>query len=120
MSCTMTQLNTRIPVDLKEQGDRALERAGYTPSQAVRALWEFAVRHAHEPGAVHAMLEEEKTDGTNDDAQGRLQSFEEGLNIVENAYEKLGIESSEDYDFQHLDYKELRNLYYEERLEQGE
>ena len=34
----MTQLNTRIEKELKHAGDAALKEAGYTPSQAIRAL----------------------------------------------------------------------------------
>ena len=44
MGASMVQINTRVPAELKEQGDLALARAGYTPAQAVRALWEFTNR----------------------------------------------------------------------------
>lgn len=33
------QLNVRLPRELKERGDRSLERLGLTPTQAVRQLW---------------------------------------------------------------------------------
>ena len=33
------QLNVRLPRELKERGDRGLERLGLTPTQAVRQLW---------------------------------------------------------------------------------
>ncbi len=39
MTTDMVQMNTRISRSLKERGDAALERAGYSPSQAVRKLW---------------------------------------------------------------------------------
>ncbi|SCH80791.1 addiction module antitoxin%2C RelB/DinJ family [uncultured Collinsella sp.] len=35
-----TQMNIRMDAALKESGNAALARLGYTPSQAVRALWE--------------------------------------------------------------------------------
>ena len=38
----MTQMNVRIDAETKKQGDRALARIGLSPSEAVRALWEFA------------------------------------------------------------------------------
>lgn len=121
MSPATVQLNTRISADLKEQGDQALARAGYTPSQAVRALWEFATRHAHEPSAVHAILEDEDTaKDAADEAQARLGAFEEGLHIVDDAYKTLGISPHDAREFEHLDYKVLRDMYYEECLEQGE
>ncbi len=120
MGSTMVQLNTRIPVDLKEQGDRALERAGYTSSQAVRALWEFAARHAHEPGAVHTLLEEDEAGKETKSTQSRLSAYEKGTHIIERAYEALGLNPHETYGFRHASYKELRDQYYDERLEQGE
>lgn len=36
------QFNTRIERSLKLAGDDVLKRAGYSPSQAVRALWRKA------------------------------------------------------------------------------
>lgn len=118
MGYAMVQLNTRIPADLKEQGDRALERAGYTPSQAVRALWEFAVRHTHEPDAVHTMLEEETANASDETTENRLAAFDAGLRIVEHTYEELGLNLRKSHEFQHLCYKDLRDSYYENRLEQ--
>ena len=38
------QFNTRIERSLKLAGDDVLKRAGYSPSQAVRALWRKADR----------------------------------------------------------------------------
>ena len=58
MGASRVQINTRVPAELKEQGDLALARAGYTPAQAVRALWEYAVVHIHEPQAIRNMLQE--------------------------------------------------------------
>ena len=49
MSTEMAQMNTRISRSLKERGDAALEKAGMTPSQAVRKLWDFAARNSHNP-----------------------------------------------------------------------
>ena len=37
----MTQLNIRIPVDLKADGDAVLTRFGKTPSDIIRALWTY-------------------------------------------------------------------------------
>lgn len=121
MSSTMVQMNTRIPADLKEKGDRALERAGYMPSQAVRALWEFAAQHAYEPSAVRGALGERKAKAKPDEATlKRINAFEEGRRIMENAYRQAGLNPETARDYPQLSYKELRDLYYEERLEQGE
>ena len=62
-----TQMNIRIGKTLKERGDRVLSRAGYTPSQAVRALYEFAIKHEAEPETIAAML----ADGQDDNSDRR-------------------------------------------------
>lgn len=51
------QLNTRIDGTLKEAGDKVFALLGYTPSQAIRALWEYAVAHRDRPEEVRAVLE---------------------------------------------------------------
>ena len=44
MTTDMVQMNTRISRSLKERGDAALQRAGYSPSQAVRKLMFVSTR----------------------------------------------------------------------------
>ncbi len=53
---TSVQLNTRIDSSLKEAGDKVFALLGYTPSQAIRALWEYAVAHRNDPDEVRAVL----------------------------------------------------------------
>ena len=121
MSSAMVQMNTRIPADLKEQGDRALERAGYTPSQAVRALWELAAQHMYEPSAVRRALGEHKPKAKPDEAtQKRINAFEEGRRIMEDAYRQMGLDPKKEYKCLQSSYKKLRDLCYEERLAKGE
>lgn len=121
MGSAMVQMNTRIPADLKEQGDRALEIAGYTPSQAVRALWELAAQNTYEPSVVRQALGEQEAEAKPDEAtQKRINAFEEGRRIMKDAYRKMGLDPDKTYEHSHLNYKELRDLYYEERLAQEE
>ncbi|MEG0476166.1 MAG: translation repressor RelB [Raoultibacter sp.] len=53
-----TQMNVRIDSRIKERGDAALTEAGYSPSQAVRIIWEFAACHAHDSAAVKELLQQ--------------------------------------------------------------
>ena len=53
------QMNVRIDRELKREGDAALATVGYTPSQAVRALWENAVRLRRNPDALRNYLAEQ-------------------------------------------------------------
>lgn len=56
MTTTAAQINVRLDPDLKRSGDAALSRAGMTPSQAVRALWQLAASLADRPGALQDIL----------------------------------------------------------------
>lgn len=85
-----TQMNTRIGVRLKERGDKALARAGYTPSRAVRALYEFAVRHEHDPETIAALLsdEHEETEEQIKRREARLAAVQ-GIDAIVELQQKL-------------------------------
>ena len=97
MALAMAQMNTRIDADLKQRGDAALKRAGYTPSQAVRALWEFAAAHVHEPEVVAQVLSLNRN-APDADADKGSHDFEEGLQLVKTASAKLGIRLAFDFE----------------------
>ena len=48
----MTQLNTRIPLDLKRGGDEVLARFGRNASDVMRAVWRYMVQHQDLPECV--------------------------------------------------------------------
>lgn len=50
------QVNARMDSELKRAGDAALAKAGWTPTQAVRALWSFAAGHADDPDKVSSVF----------------------------------------------------------------
>ena len=54
----VTQMNLRIDAQVKERGDTGLAQAGYSPSRAVRTLWEFAAAHVHDPRTVQDLLQQ--------------------------------------------------------------
>ncbi len=51
-----TQMNIRLDAALKENGDMVFSQAGYTPTQAVRLLWEFAQRNVGKPEQMRELL----------------------------------------------------------------
>lgn len=117
MTTDMVQMNTRISRSLKERGDAALERAGYTPSQAIRKLWDYAANNAHNPRAIQNLFdaedEAEKREAEEERARRRAVSLK-GASIVAEAYERYGIEAS---DFtKNASYAELRDEALLERL----
>lgn len=54
------QMNTRIDEQLKRRGDAVFARAGYTPSQVTRAIWEYAALHQDVPPFMKEQEEHEK------------------------------------------------------------
>lgn len=89
------QINARIDPDLKERGDRGLDRAGISPTQAVRALWELAARHSDDPEALLDALHPDRADQAARNArreqEKRAQAIEEGPGIVREAYRASGL-----------------------------
>lgn len=115
----MTQMNVRIDAELKKQGDRALERIGLSPSEAARALWEFAARHVNEPGKLQHIIEE--LEGGNEELNPpeNQNNAQDGWKIMDEAYRALGITPKllpEDVDERLAYYDELKEEAYWERL----
>lgn len=76
------QLNTRIDGALKEAGDKVFALLGYTPSQAIRALWEYAVAHRDKPDEVRAILEDASSTAAPDEAtSAKLATLAAGRSI---------------------------------------
>ena len=91
------QMNVRIDRQLKEAGDTVLAHIGMTPSQAVRALWEYLVINERMPsrGGSAEIL--------SDEANQRFVESRaaQGSHIIRDSCLKYGIpipEFSGDYD----------------------
>lgn len=89
------QMNLRIDPTLKREGDEALAQAGYTPTQAVRALWDFAARHRNRPSEIREALSfgeanpsEEELD---EEVKRKLEIVEYGANIGRNFLKSMGL-----------------------------
>ena len=117
MTTTMVQMNTRIDADLKQRGDEALKRAGFTPSQAIRALWEYAADHALEPKAIRSALEgdEDVLARKKQEAEGH-KAYEEGLALAKRFAEKTGVPLNFDYE---MDEQEMLEQALYERFIEG-
>lgn len=106
---TSIQFNTRIDGALKEAGDKVFALLGYTPSQAVRALWEYAVTHRDQPDKVGAILTDSSDDIPAAEAiQAKLAALSAGRNICM----RLKPLSAE---IANLSYEDLRATAYDER-----
>ena len=56
MDSAVVQMNVRIDSQLKNAGDRVLERAGLSPTKAVRALWERLASFSDAPEKAVELL----------------------------------------------------------------
>lgn len=65
-AAAMTQMNVRIPVQEKEWGSAALESIGFSPSQAVRALWHKAALRGKDLEEVRELLGGSQRDASAD------------------------------------------------------
>ncbi len=91
------QMNVRMDRQLKEAGDAVLASLGMTPSQAVRALWEYLVINERMPS------KEGSAEIPSDEANQRFVESRaaQGSHIIRDSCLKYGIpipEFSGDYD----------------------
>lgn len=89
-TASMTQINARIDPGLKAGGDAGLEAAGYTTTQAIRALWKPASRLRGKPERLGGLLRagEESRSGAID---GRLERIESACTLEERTYRDAGL-----------------------------
>lgn len=117
----MVQMNTRIDRDLKQRGDAALAQAGFSPSEAVRALWEFAAAHRHEPQTVAQILSIEdlyKKEERRKKIEKRRAALEEVDRITRDFYRKYGITQEIQEEVANIPDKELYEMALLERYEE--
>ena len=88
---TLTQMNVRISAQVKQEGDEALASIGFTPTQAVRALWSHAAKRGEALEEVKRFLMKVERGS----AKGELASsaLEAGWQIIPNGLAELGISS---------------------------
>lgn len=111
----MTQMNVRIDEQLRLEGNAALESIGFSPAQAVRALWAFAARNANNPVKLeHDLKFLEREEALSEEAQRKLKTFHEGQKIIEEFMAQNGLSFG---DVEPISDKELKELAYSELWE---
>lgn len=106
-----SQINARIDAQLKTTGDAGLAAAGYTPTQAVRALWALATRFKNEPAKIRVALDPDG-DVTPDglaERKRRLEAAQRGAGLVDSLCKQYGLPGSSS-DLASLPYRELRDV----------
>ena len=113
------QFNARLDRSLKASGDEALSLIGYSPTQAVRALWEKAARRGKDLEEVAELLAPAKRQVPAGTAQDQVDDVvRQGWEFMEEAYASLGIGLSKTRDYPPDD-QMLEAARYERLAERG-
>lgn len=72
------QMNTRLERSIKTGGDAILNQCGYSPSQAVRALWTYLCDHQDVP----PFMKEAEASGTDAIRQRKLSLIHAGAGLA--------------------------------------
>ena len=86
-----TQMNTRIDAALKEAGDAVLARFGYSPSAAVRGLWQFVVDHQDDAASVREVIEPGVATALSDEAARKASAIADLRSLYAQTAQELGI-----------------------------
>ena len=117
MDSAVVQMNVRIDAQLKDAGDRVLEKVGLSPTKAVRSLWERLASFSDAPEkAVKLLLPSDGASEPSIEAERarKLRVAQEGAQIVARSLAELGIDVSSITD--ETPYDELRERALMERL----
>lgn len=106
------QMNVRMDAPLKAAGDAVAVQCGWTPTQLVRALWEYLAVHERPPRELAAVLERDRAGAA--DSEGAEERALEGRAIVDSFYERFGYPKPA---VERLDYEVLRAGGAREQLE---
>lgn len=125
VSASSTQFNVRIDSAVKTEGDRIFAAIGFTPTNAVRALYELAVRNKNNPEVVLTTLGMGHSESAHDEKKRTMQrSADEGRLIFSSALKDLGIDAADTVlsDNPHeraLQYKEMARTAAYEKYNEG-
>lgn len=110
-----TQMNTRIDATLKEAGDAVLARLGYSPSAAVRGLWQFVVDHQDDAASVRKVIEPGAASALSDESARKASAIAGLRSLYAQTARELGIPGNGGADIPSWD--DLREDWYDERLD---
>ena len=118
MATDMVQMNVRIPRALKVAGDEALASVGFTPSGAVRALWEKVAERGEGLSEIVSLLS-----GTSDaHAMASLDDDDpvfRGQRIIDDGLRAMGIDPSRLKPSGLSDEELMEAAYYDKMAERG-
>ncbi len=106
----VAQLNARIDLQVKREGDAALARAGVSATEAIRALWGYLA----ETGKLPSFMGERDAEPA-PAVSSNANVADEGAGMALALARARGLATS----FESLTYEELRNLAFDEMVSEG-
>lgn len=98
------QLNVRMDASLKASGDAVASRCGWTPTQLVRALWEYLAIHDAPPASLRQSLEQGKFDESYASMQADARPLE-GHELIDSFYARFAYPAPQ---VESVDYEALK------------
>ncbi len=110
----MSQMSVRIDEQLRVEGNRAFEEVGWSPSQAVCALWGYAARNRHNPRKLREVVDLlEGAVGREEEKPRPSEAVLRGPRLYDEFCEKHGLDRSKPREV--LSYEELKEEAFLER-----
>ena len=113
MGAAATQMNVRIPAEVKAAGDKALLSEGLTPTEVVRCVWEKAARRGRDLQQVVDLVR------TPAKTRPSTNLFESAALVVSSQMLVLGVDLSIEDSAQPSDEELLEMAYYEKAAGRG-
>lgn len=91
-----TQMNVRIEEDTKVAGDAVFEKLGYTPTQVVRIVWQYAGLHAGNSDVLGKLLDDASRaiePAESEERQRLADGLAQGPQIYKHYLSSLGVQS---------------------------
>lgn len=106
----LAQLNARIDLQVKREGDAVLARVGVSATEAIRALWSYLA----ETGKLPEFMGEQQAEPAAAPTLNET-AADEGAGMALAMAQKRGLATS----FESLSYDELRELAFDEMANEG-
>ena len=112
----IAQINVRLPLELKESGDRGLRDLGLSPTDVVRALWRRLAERGESLEKIESLLfEDERTKDDEVSSFGKS-PIAEGWRLVDEGLREIGVSARFTTAPAQLDDNELLTQALEERM----
>lgn len=110
----LTQMNVRIDAGIKERGDQVFAALGYTPSQVVRLVWQFAADHGDAPTILAAAMENPQGSASELLNNQRVADARRGADLFKAFRNRMNIAPPDSLD--DIDYDALRDEAFDARF----